>query len=73
MDKKCGTSLMDVPSANQNNCLEFIDPQIIAIFSLLYLKKNQETKGQLISKCPFGLIVSTKIPTKKFDNFCPRI
>ena len=30
-------------------------------------------KGQLISKCLFGVIVSTKIPTKKFDNFCPRI
>ena len=30
-------------------------------------------KGQLISKCPFGVIVSTKIPTKKFDKFCPRI
>ena len=29
-------------------------------------------KGQLISKCPFGVIVSTKIQTKKFDNFCPR-
>ena len=28
-------------------------------------------KGQLISKCPFEVIVSTKIPTKKFDNFCP--
>ena len=30
-------------------------------------------KGQFMSKCPFGVIVSTKIPTKKFDNFCPRI
>ena len=30
-------------------------------------------KGQLISKCPFGLIVWTKIPKKKFDKFCPRI
>ena len=30
-------------------------------------------KGQLISKGPFGVIVLTKIPTKKFDNFCPRI
>ena len=30
-------------------------------------------KGQLISKCPFGVIVSTKIPTKKFENFGPRI
>ena len=29
------------------------------------------SKGQLISKCPLGVIVWTKIPTKKFDNFCP--
>ena len=29
--------------------------------------------GQLISKCPFGVIVLTKIPTKKFDNSCPKI
>ena len=36
-------------------------------------KFNLKFKGQLISKCPFGVIVSTKIPTKKFDNFCPRI
>ena len=30
-------------------------------------------KGQLISKCLLGVIVLTKIPTKKFDKFCPRI
>ena len=36
------------------------------------LGKVSTTKGQLISKCPFGVIVSTKIPTEKFDNFCPR-
>ena len=36
-------------------------------------KWHDATKGQLISKCPFGVVVSTKIPTKKFDNFCPRI
>ena len=29
------------------------------------------TKGQLISKCPFGIIVWTKIPTKSFLDFCP--
>ena len=29
------------------------------------------TKGQLISKCPFGVIVWTKIPTKKFPGFLP--
>ena len=27
--------------------------------------KSGFSKGQLISKCPFGVIVSTKIPTKK--------
>ena len=30
-------------------------------------------KGQLISKCPFGVIVWTKISTKNLTNFCPRI
>ena len=34
---------------------------------------QSSAKGQLISKCPFGLIVWTKIPTKRFENFCPRI
>ena len=28
-------------------------------------------KGQLISKCPFGVIVWTKIPTKSFPGFLP--
>ena len=32
-----------------------------------------DVKGQLILKCPFGVVVSTKIPTKKIDSFCPRI
>ena len=31
------------------------------------------TKGQLISRCSFGVIVWTKIPTKNLTNFCPRI
>ena len=31
------------------------------------------SKGQLISKCPFGFIVWTKLPTKLFLNFCPEI
>ena len=30
-------------------------------------------KVQLISKCPFGVIVWTKIPTKLFLDFCPEI
>ena len=34
---------------------------------------SNSTKGQLISQCPFGVIVSTKIPTEKIDKFCPRM
>ena len=30
-----------------------------------------DAKGQLISKCPFGVIVWTKIPTKIFPGFLP--
>ena len=30
-------------------------------------------KGQLISKCLFGAIVSTKKPMKFFKNFCPSL
>ena len=33
----------------------------------------ESTKGQLISKCPFGFTVWTKIPTKLFLDFCPEI
>ena len=32
---------------------------------------NKTVKGQLISKCPFGVIVWTKIPTKFFPGFLP--
>ena len=30
------------------------------------------TKGQLISKCSLGVIVWTKIPTKKLPRFLPK-
>ena len=30
-----------------------------------------DIKGQLISKCPFGVIVWTKIPTNVFPRFLP--
>ena len=35
------------------------------------IEKPQQTKGQLISKCPFGVIVWTKIPMKFFPRFLP--
>ena len=38
---------------------------------------SANTKGQLISKCPFGVKTSSKtsskIPTKLFLDFCPEI
>ena len=34
---------------------------------------SEAVKGQLISKGPFGFIVSTKIPSEKFDKFCLRM
>ena len=40
-------------------------------FSMVFLLYNQ-AKGQLISKCLIGSIVSTIKPTKFFKNFGPR-
>ena len=31
------------------------------------------SKGQLISKCPFGVLKSSKKPTKIFQDFCPSL
>ena len=35
-------------------------------------KKCGCSKGQLISKCPLGVIAWTKIPTKKLPRFLPK-
>ena len=43
------------------------------IFVKLEYVVSKIDKGQLISKCPFGVIVWTKIATKNLTNFCPRI
>ena len=37
------------------------------------MKNRELSKGQLISKCPYEMIVSSKIPTKLFLDFCPEI
>ena len=34
---------------------------------------SNSSEGRLISKCPFGFIVSTKRAMEKFDEFCPRM
>ena len=37
-----------------------------------YLKiSGVTTKGQIISEFPYEIIVSPKIPTKNFQDFCP--
>ena len=54
-----------------------ISSHAISIFDIQMMVKSSaidffsNPKGQLISKCPCEKIVSTKIPTKKFDRFCP--
>ena len=37
----------------------------------IWKKKYVSTKGQLISKCLFGVIVWTKNQRKNYQNFCP--
>ena len=39
----------------------------------VYARPAPWATGQLISECPFGVIIWTKIPTEKFDKFCSRI
>ena len=34
-------------------------------------QKLTDFKGQIISECPYEIIVSPKIPTKKFPRFLP--
>ena len=41
--------------------------------ALAKLTWRTHTKDQLISKCPFGITVWTKIPMKLFLDFCPEI
>ena len=49
-----------------------------ALFSVMIIKtscrsyvKKKTTKGQMISECPYEIIVYPKIATKKFPRFLP--
>ena len=42
------------------------------ISGLTICRQTFDAKGQLISKCPLGVIVWTKIPTKKLPRFLPK-
>ena len=50
---------------------EFMESSFYPKYEQKIVKISALTKGQLISKCPFGFIVWTKIPTKLFLDFCP--
>ena len=50
--------------AHSSHWIELVHPD-------WFVKSKKEHKGQLISKCPFVVIVWTKIPTKFFPGFLP--
>ena len=50
--------------------LTYREKKFVLVIEKNFCKYFKITKGQLISKYPFGVIVWTKIATKKFDNFC---
>ena len=49
-----------------------VDPFKVPILTK-NLAKSSSVKGQLISKCPYEITVSSKIPMKLFLDFCPEI
>ena len=45
---------------------EIITPRKVVFLEIFVHWLTVQTKGQLISKCPFGVIILTKIPTEFF-------
>ena len=58
-----------------NLSVKILDKEFPVIQFLLLTDSRDilRIKGQLISKCPYEMIVSSKIPPKLFLNFCPGI
>ena len=48
-----------------------MDFYLCICYNFSHTKFRKQIKGQLISNCPFGVIVWTKIPTKNFPGFLP--
>ena len=46
---------------------------MISRSNLSGLEKLVDTKGQIISECPYEIIVYPKIATKNFRDFCPSL
>ena len=51
--------------------LETYNPRCVSCSSSISWEHSFTTKGQIISECPYDIIVSPKIPTKKFPRFLP--
>ena len=58
--------------SQKNDLVDIMNDSIIDWVITTY-DHFETVKGQLISNCPFGVIVWTKIPVKNLSNFCPRI
>ena len=56
-----------------NLSVKILDKEFPVIQFLLLTDSRDilRIKGQLISKCPYEMIVSSKIPTKLFLDICP--
>ena len=67
MDANVSTMTMPKTMPAQN-LLRYISFKTMPVQNLL---RYISFKGQLISKCPFGVIDSTKIPTKILKGFMP--
>ena len=61
----------EIVSPNSNNSTNSNSNNLNLAPKRAYPTSNGTFKGQLISKCPFGVIVWTKIPTKMFPGFLP--
>ena len=51
-----------------DHCKMWLDLPLMIFQDLLEEHNGVDTKGQLISKCPFGVIFWTKIPPKNLTN-----
>ena len=62
-----------------SNILKYLHNSVLPTNIAIYFDKNNwftsfvNSKGQLISKCPYEKSVSSKIPTRLFLDFCPEI
>ena len=60
--------MLPTGDTNQRKQLYFVDEMAVH----QRIGHDFSTKGQIISECPYEIIVWTKIPTKKLPRFLPK-